>query len=431
MFDGVQPTAVIVVASAEDVGRVIAYARANNVAFAVRSGGHAYAGWSTGTGLVIDTRGLAGVGALAADGTAAIGAGTQLIDVYSTFAAQGVAVSGGSCATVGFSGLALGGGHGFTSRAYGLACDAVVAMEVVTADGVVHQCDENNDADLFWACRGGGGSFGVVTKMIVRPHPIPPVATTFELTYSWHNAGDALARWMQWVPSLPGATMTGARLQKAQSLQLVVLGLHLGPVAEAKQVLAPILAGAASSSIASRPFVDALMLEAGCTHRTLTACHNSGISAGGTLPRQTPFVASSHYFGTPLSSDAIAAAMSAVQHRAAHADTATMQFDSYGGAIAGIANDATAFVHRNAFCSAQYGSYFTSGDGSDDRAWIRSTRAAMGPFSNGEAYQNYVDPELDGWAQAYYGANLARLQSVKRAVDPDNVFTFPQSIPLT
>ena len=108
---------------------------------------------------------------------------------------------------------------------------------------------------------------------------------------------------------------------------------------------------------------------------------------------------------------------------------ATIQFDSYGGAIGRVAPDATAFVHRGAFCSAQYASFY-NGNGNADRQWIRDTRAAMQPFSNGEAYQNYSDPGLDGWAQAYYGANLARLQQIKQVFDPDNIFTFPQSIPL-
>ena len=430
MFDGIMPAAVARVVSADDIGKVIAYARANGVRFAVRSGGHSYAGWSSSDGLVIDMRDLAFVTSAAADGTVIIGSGTQLVDVYSALGAQGLAVAGGSCPTVGFGGSALGGGHGLTSRAYGLTCDAVTAIEIVTADGAVHQCNATDDPDLFWACRGGGGSFGVVTAFTVQPHPLPPDATTFTLRFPWNRAASALATWAQLVPSLPRETMTAARLEDRATRQLVVLGLHLGTPAQTDQLLAPLLGQASSTDITRRDFVDALMLEAGCAHLSVESCHTEGIDDGGTRPRQTPFAASSHYMSALVSAEAIAAAMAAVSARPADADACNVQFDAYGGAIADQASDATAFVHRNAFCSAQYSIYYDSGDGSASRSWVRETHEAMAPFSNGESYQNYVDADLDDWAPAYYGSNLARLQSVKRAVDPDNVFTFPQSIPL-
>jgi FAD/FMN-containing dehydrogenase len=326
--------------------------------------------------------------------------------------------------------LALGGGHGLTSRAYGLTCDAVTAIDIVCADGSVHHCDATEDSDLFWACRGGGGSFGVVTAFTVRPHVLPPDATTFTLRFTWNRAASALATWAQIVPTLPRETMTAARLENRATRQLVVLGLHLGTAAQTEQVLAPLLGLASSTDITRRDFVDALMLEAGCAHLSVESCHSHEIDDGGTRPRQTPFAASSHYFSGGLSAEAIAAAMAAVAARPAGADACNVQFDSYGGAIADQASDATAFVHRDAFCAAQYSIFHASGDGSVSRSWVRATREAMAPFSNGESYQNYVDADLEGWAPAYYGSNLSRLQSVKRAVDPENVFAFPQSIPL-
>jgi hypothetical protein len=229
------------------------------------------------------------------------------------------------------------------------------------------------------------------------------------------------------VPTLPRETMTAARLEHGEARRLVVLGLHLGTEAQANELLAPLLGQASSTNITRRDFVEALMLEAGCADVTVEECHTEGIDAGGTRPRSIPFTASSHYMPDGLSADAIAAAMAAVSALPADADACNIQFDSYGGAIADQAPDAMAFVHRNAFCSAQY---YVLGDGAASRSWVRTTHAAMAPFSNGESYQNYVDAYLDGWASAYYGSNLARLQSVKRAVDPENVFAFPQSIPL-
>jgi len=428
-FDESRPAAIILAAGANDVALTIAFARNQGLQLAVRSGGHSYGGWSTCPGIVIDTRSLAGVSVDAIAATAEIGAGAALIDVYTTLAESGVTLAAGSCPTVGIAGLTLGGGHGLTGRAYGLTCDQLAAVEIVTADGVVHRCDANADADLFWACRGGGaGSFGVVTSFAFNVHPVPPDATAYVIKYSWRRAADALAAWAAWVPSLPDTTTSLARLEGTP--QLVVAGLHLGPVDEAHALLAPLTGTAASVSIKRHDFVEAQMLEAGCAHTSVAACHTEGISAGGTLARATPFAASSHYFAE-LTTDTIHTAMDAIEaHPAAVGNRAcSIQFDAYGGAINRVEPDATAFVHRTAFCSAQYAS-FAAGDLPADRAWIASTRIALEPFSNGEAYQNYADPDRDDWAFAYYGANLARLQQIKRAVDPDNVFSFPQSIPL-
>ena len=124
-----------------------------------------------------------------------MGAGTVLIDVYSQLAAQGLLLPGGSCPTVGIAGLALGGGIGVFSRAYGLTCDQLQSVEIVTADGVLHRCGPDDDEDLYWACRGGGGgNFGVVTSFGFRTHPIPEAITLFTLEWPWGAAGDVLER---------------------------------------------------------------------------------------------------------------------------------------------------------------------------------------------------------------------------------------------
>ncbi|HEY4333708.1 MAG TPA: FAD-binding oxidoreductase, partial [Ilumatobacteraceae bacterium] len=429
-FDWIQPAAVISVASADDVAKTIAFARATNQPFTIRSGGHSYCGWSTGEGLVIDTRALAGLGSAEADGTYAVGAGTQLVDLYEGLDALGLAVAGGSCPTVGLGGLALGGGHGLTSRNYGLTCDAVAAVEIITADGTVRRCDAVNEPDLFWAVRGGGGSFGVVTRFFIAPHPTPPSAVTFTFKYSWQTAHAALAAWMAWLPSQPNTMMSTARFENSTSLLLDVNGLFLGSLADAKSLLAPLLSHPTTSqNITARRFVDALLLEAGCLHTDQTACHTA-TNPGGTLDRSSPFVATSLFFDAALPDAAIESARQQVAQRVAGAQVAAIQFDSYGGAIASIAPDATAFVHRNAFVVAQCSSYYNTGDGTADRAWVRATHDALAPFSNGESYQNYVDAGLPNFAQAYYGANLPRLQQLKAQYDPANVFSFPQSVPL-
>ena len=151
-----QAAAIAQCQSAGDVQRCLSFARGSGVQVAARSGGHSYAAYSSCPGLVIDVTNLDGCPS-GAGGLATVGAGTVLIDVYSQLSAQGRLLPGGSCPTVGIAGLTLGGGVGVFGRAYGLTCDQLQTVEIVTADGALHRCGPDNDEDLYWACRGGGG----------------------------------------------------------------------------------------------------------------------------------------------------------------------------------------------------------------------------------------------------------------------------------
>ncbi|MEI5010844.1 FAD-dependent oxidoreductase [Streptomyces sp. PmtA] len=155
-FDGLRPAAVAYCARPEDVRTCLEFAKRHQVPVAVRSGGHSYAGWSSGPGLVVDVQRMAGVSLSGT--TATIGAGAKLIDVYDRLTARGRTVPAGSCPTVGVSGLALGGGIGVVSRAYGLTSDSVVGARIVTADGRIRTVDATHDPDLFWALGAGAAT---------------------------------------------------------------------------------------------------------------------------------------------------------------------------------------------------------------------------------------------------------------------------------
>src|SRR5439155_1004636 len=154
-YDAIRPAAVALAATPADVAECVRFAARYKVPVTARGGGHSYAGWSTGRGLVVNLSRLSAVDASGTPGSAAVGAGAKLIDVYATLAARGVGVPGGSCPTVGVSGLTLGGGIGVVARAFGLTCDNLVSAQVVTADGRVRGVDATHDPDLFWALRGG------------------------------------------------------------------------------------------------------------------------------------------------------------------------------------------------------------------------------------------------------------------------------------
>jgi FAD/FMN-containing dehydrogenase len=162
-FDSISPAGIAYCKSPDDVATCLAFVRKFKIPVSARCGGHSYAGYSTNSGgLVVDVSRMAGVGFSGT--TATVAAGTRLVDLYNSLAARGRAIPGGSCPTVGISGLTLGGGIGVVARAYGLTSDNLESVQIVTANGAIINANAKNHADLYWACRGGGGgNFGVVT----------------------------------------------------------------------------------------------------------------------------------------------------------------------------------------------------------------------------------------------------------------------------
>ena len=428
-FDASRPLAVVYCESAADVSRTILWARQNGVRIAGRSGGHSYAGYSTTTGVVIDVSRLSSITVNAAAGTAAIGAGARLMDVYRELAAQGVTIPAGSCPTVGIAGLALGGGVGFAGRKLGLTCDRIRSFTMVTADGVVRQCNPQRNADLYWACRGGGGgNFGVATRFTFAAHPVSTV-TIVRAVWSWSDAARVIDAWQRWGPAAPDDlfTLISVEASDAGTTRIGMSGQFFGSPTQLNALLAPFFAAGAapvSVDVRSLPYLDAMLLWAGCSD----AMH---CKLGDGAARST-FAAKSDYAAAPMSSAGIGTLLRAVEARAAAPARASVLLDAYGGAINRVPKAATAFVHRDVLFSMQYvaGWEPAGGDPAAGAAisWLRNTRAVMQPHVSGQAYQNYIDADLQRWGAAYYGSNYARLRRVKRRYDPKNVFRFAQSI---
>ena len=204
-YDGIKPMAVLQAADPDDVQAAVRWAARHDVPIAARSGGHSYAGYaSVRGGLVVDLRRLDGISVSRGKSRAKIGPGNQLIDVYSRLARAGGTIPAGSCPSVGIGGHALGGGMGLAGRRFGLTCDNVTALRIVTADGRLRRCDANTNADLYWACRGGGGgNFGIVTSFTLRTHAVGN-ASWFFVSWPWASAGAALAAWQALAPETTG-----------------------------------------------------------------------------------------------------------------------------------------------------------------------------------------------------------------------------------
>lgn len=438
-FDGVMPAAVVAVANDADVGQCLDFARRFGLPIRIRSGGHSYIGASIGPGLVIDVRGIRDISV--ASGTATIGAGAALIDVYNTLASRGVAIPAGSCPSVGLSGLALGGGVGVVARHYGLTSDRMLEARVVTADGNVVTCNPTDNSDLFWALRGGGGSFGVLTSLTLKTHRAGSLAHAY-LVWPWSAATDVVAAWQTWAVAAPRSlwssvhvlTTTAASPMVSVAAVMVdstaALQSHVG---ELTQAISP---SPTTNFVTSESYAATMMLEAGCSSQTVEACHVAAETPGGTLPRDA-FVAGSDFFRRPIPAAGIAALVAAVEarQRDPRLDIGGASFDILGGAIDQLADDATAWSHRGALFNAQYTAGWGARPGNDPLARnqhsLASIHGAVRRFATGEAYQNYADDSLAHPQQAYYGSNLSKLIEVRRTYDPTGVFTQPQGVPLS
>ena len=457
-FDGSMPAAIAYCRSSSDVQRCVAFARDHGVQMAARSGGHSYGGYSSCPGLVIDVTQMAAVavgpagastgsagaaGATGPTGTATVGAGARLIDVYSTLGGSGLLLPGGSCPTVGIAGLTLGGGIGVFGRKYGLTCDNLRAVEMVTADSRVVTADPADHDDLLWASKGGGGgNFGVVTSFTFDAHPIPDIAL-FTLQYPWSAAADVLGEWQRWMPGTPPELWSNCQLLSsgtaggAQPLNVRVTGVFVGTASALSGLLGPLTAAVGTAPtyrfVGPESYLNAMLIEAGCEGSSVEACHLPSQNPAGTLSR-SGFAAKSNYIDAAMPSAGLQTVVDAVTtlSQTQPGSGGGMVFDSYGGAINAVRPDSTAFVHRDALACIEYSVSWGPGASAsvmaDAQSWLGDTQGQLAPYSHG-AYQNYIDPTLADWQQAYYGSNLPRLVDVKRSYDPDDVFHFAQSIP--
>lgn len=389
-WDGVMPPAVVQARDPSDVIAAVRWADRFDVPLVSRSGGHGYSGNSTSSSaVVIDVSRLSGI--RFNDGIATLGPGAELGDVYTRLAAHGVTIPAGSCPTVAVGGLVLGGGMGLAGRAFGLTCDRVTSFDVVDANGRRRRVD---DGALFWALRGGGGSFGIVTAVRLRTRRVTSAAY-FSITYSRAARDEALASWGAFAPRAPSA-LTAVLTLASEGAS--AFGQYLGSASELQRLIRPL---GGSADVGSADY--------------LTVQRRW---AGNQNPPRSAFAASSIYVTKRLSADGRRAFLAA-------ADTgATLILDAYGGAINRPDRDDTAFPHRTARFSVQVISYT---DIATARSQVRRARQLLAPYGGG-AYFNYADPDLGNATRNYWGANLERLRRVKRDVDPGNRFRPSQGI---
>lgn len=416
-FASTMPVGIARCTSPDDVAVSLLWAKRNEMPLAIRSGGHSYAGFSTTGGLMIDVSPMNSVIAPDRDGRMRLGGGARNADVAAALHNANRSITHGRCKDVGVAGLALGGGIGFNQRRFGLACDQLVETEIVIAAGERLVCNAEQNPDLFWACRGGGGgNFGVNVSLTFQTFLVGDY-TFFRL--NWHEGvEDVLPAALELLPSMPDRLGCKLRAEAGRERRLELLGQLAGTPEELTELLSPLYRIAKPSQETKRllPYWE---------------CQEPLAEEGS--PEYSH--ERSRYIFHTLSQDAIATMLDFLRRwPGTHAGAEWKMFLA-GGAVAAVAPAATAFVHRSAIMLSTIDLTWTEEDDAatvaDNESWLGAFHDAMRPFTSDECFQNFIDGAETNYLRAYYGENLERLVEVKRRYDPGNLFRFQQSIPLS
>jgi FAD/FMN-containing dehydrogenase len=418
-FHDVRPQAVVLCRTREDVAEAIAFARRAGIEVAVRSGGHDFAGRSTGPGMVLDLTPMRSLEVT--DGLATVGPGLRLGDLYAALAQHAVTIPAGCGATVGIGGQALGGGLGLLGRSRGLTSDQLVAAEVVLADGRVVECDEQRHEDLFWALRGAGArGLGVVTRLTLRTVS-EPAATSFHLKWPYERAAALIAAWQDWSPRGPDGL--------AASLLLTV-----GGEADASPVV-HLFGSLIGSETETAALLDEFVAVAGAEPASSQRAHmrygslKSYLAERGPGDQQDedgrPYM-KSEFFRAPLPAGAIEALVELFGRGRRPGEARKLDFMPWGGAYNRVPAHATAFPHREELFLLEHSVVIPAGfDAAANeaaRAWLSDSWQLVHPSGSGGVYANFPDTELPDEQRAYWGDNLERVRRVKKKYDPEAVF---------
>jgi FAD/FMN-containing dehydrogenase len=431
-FRDVRPAAIVSCASPQDAAEAIALARRQGLELATRAGGHSFAAHSSTRGVLVDVTPMRSVTVVG--GVATVGAGARLGEVYQALSDHDLTIPGGTCPPVGVAGLTLGGGLGILGRMHGVTSDHLVGAEVALADGRIVQCDDGHEADLFWALRGAGaGNFGVVTTLVFRPVPAPSTTTNVQLSWPYARAAAVIGAWQRWAPTAPDELAASLKITAGDDPDrppaVDVYAAFHGSRADAAK-LAEDLVG----RVGSDPTATALTpLTWPQTRRFWAELGDTGESSIPPPSEALSLYAKSEFFDRPLPAEAVAALLDAFGEGRTSGEARELDFMPWAGAYNRRPPDATAFVHRDQLFQLKHAVVVDPDASPADQAAARRTAArswaSVHPWGSGRVFQNFADPDLEHWAQAYYGQNYQRLVRVKARYDPSNLFRFQQSLP--
>ncbi len=415
-----RPAAIVRVANAEDVSRVIALARETGLELAIRSGGHSVAGHCLSDGgIVLDLGEMKALDLDTAQRTAWAQTGLTAAEYSNAAGAHGLATGFGDTGSVGIGGLTLGGGVGYLVRKYGLTIDDLLAAEIVTADGQLRRIDAQTEPDLFWAIRGGGGNFGVATHFQFRLHPVDSVVggilmlpATPDVIHQFIAAAEAAPEELSSIANImPAPPLPFVPAEQHGKLVVMAIIVYAGPVEAGQRALAPFRALATPVVDMVRPmrYPEIYPPEDASYHPTAVS--------------RTLFIDTVDRAVAETIFDYLQASDAAVR---------VAQLRVLGGAMARVPVEATAYAHRGRRIMANVAAFY---EGPEDRvvreAWVTDFAAALHQGDAG-VYVNFLGDEGAARVrEAYPDSTWERLVAIKRRYDPTNLFRLNQNIPPT
>jgi FAD/FMN-containing dehydrogenase len=417
-----RPAVIVQCGAADEVPQAIAFARENGLEISIRGAGHNIAGNAVcDNGVTIDFSTMKNVRIDAQTMRAYVEPGATLADFDRAAQVHGLATPVGINSTTGIAGLTLGGGFGWLTRKYGLTIDNLVSAEMIVADGNKIRTSANENPDLFWAIRGGGGNFGVVTEFEFALHPVGPEILAGLIVFPFSQAKQVLTQYRQFAQSAPEELNVWAALRKAPPLpflpehvhgkEVVILPVfYTGDMVEGEQLIEPLrsFGDACGEHIGVQPYVEWQQ------------------AFDPLLTRGARNYWKSHNF-TELSDGALDAIVEFA------GKLPSPQCEIFIGCISGAANrvlaDATAYYHRDAkFVMNVHGRWEDVAHDEICIAWAREFFQAAAPYASAGAYVNFMTAEEGDRVAAAYGSNYDRLVQLKQRYDPENIFHLNQNI---
>ncbi|MEO8520464.1 MAG: FAD-binding oxidoreductase [Acidobacteriota bacterium] len=408
-----RPAAIARCRDAADVIAAVAFARARQLPIAVRGGGHNVAGRGTcDDGLVIDCCDMRGIRVDAAARTATAEPGLRWEDFDRETQKVGLATTGGTVGDTGIAGLTLGGGFGWLGGLFGMTVDNLIGADVVLASGEWVHASATEHPDLFWALRGGGGNFGIVTSFEYRLHPVGPMIVGGMVLHPFERAAEVLRFYRDFMARAPDHLTVAAVLVTAPDghKAVALAAAYIGAVAEGELAVAPL-------KTFGPPVVDMMG-----PHPYLG---QQGMLSNAMPPNVMNYWKAD--FVDAVSDDVIEAAVAA--YAQAPSPLSSILFFPIHGAASRVAPEATAYPHRQGVHMGLYALWKDPEASAANIAWVRAAWAALQPFVPGGVYVNELgDDEGDDRVRLAYGRNYERLARVKRQYDPDNVLCLNANI---
>jgi FAD/FMN-containing dehydrogenase len=420
-FDQRRPAVIVRCTGTADVIAAVGFARSNELTLAVRGGGHSVAGFSTcDGGMVLDLSAMRNVHVDPVAKRAVVGGGATWADVDHETQAHALATTGGLISTTGVAGFTLGGGIGWLMRKHGLACDNMIGADVVTADGRLVHAGEDENSDLLWGLRGGGGNFGVVTRFELQVHPVGPVVYAGPIFYPAEQDVELMRMFRDWAPGVPDDMTALLNLTTAPPLPVIPESWH------GKQIVALVAVSIGSAE------------EAEAQVRRFREAAEPVADLLGPMPylgMQTlldplwPKGIHAYFKASNLArlDDELIERLHRL-HLSAPGPQCEIHIHQMGGAVASVAEGDTAFAERSMpFVLNAVTGWQEPGGTEAHTEWAREVNDAGSDASTGRAYVNFLGDAGEA-RSSYGGATYDRLAALKRKFDPTNVFRLNQNI---